>query len=61
IEDDCGEREYSAGTAFVDPGQGHVHSAVNEGEEAVVLVATFFEAPAEGSLLIPAGTPACAA
>jgi hypothetical protein len=25
-----------------------------------VIVATFFEAPAEGSLLIPADTPACA-
>ncbi|HZD17055.1 MAG TPA: cupin domain-containing protein [Actinomycetota bacterium] len=61
IETDCGEHAYPAGTAFVDPGHGHVHSAVNEGEEAVVLVATFFEAPAEGSLLIPAETPTCAA
>ena len=56
--DGCVERPYPAGTAFVDPGHGHVHSAVNEGVEVVVLVATFFEAPAAGPLLIPAEAPA---
>jgi hypothetical protein len=57
--DDCGEREYESGTAFVDPGHGHVHSAFNPSEEDVtVLVATFFEAPeAPASLLIPAEAP----
>jgi quercetin dioxygenase-like cupin family protein len=56
--DDCLEREYPAGTAFVDPGQGHVHTAFNGTSDVTVFVATFFSAPAEGSLLIPA-SPAC--
>jgi hypothetical protein len=49
------------GTAFVDTGHGHVHSAYNPTDGVTVIVATFFESPAEGSLLIPADTPACAA
>jgi quercetin dioxygenase-like cupin family protein len=61
VETDCGEQAYPAGTAFVDPGHGHVHSAFNPTGGETVFVATFFEAPAEGSLLIPADTPACAA
>ena len=56
--DDCVEHEYPAGTAFVDPGHGHVHSAFNPTDDVTVFVATFFEAPAEGSLLIPADAPA---
>ena len=52
--EDCVERPYPAGTAFVDPGQGHVHSAVNDTDGVTVFVATFFDAPAEGPLLIPA-------
>jgi quercetin dioxygenase-like cupin family protein len=56
--DDCVERAYPAGTAFVDPGHGHVHTAFNPTGGVTVFVATFFEAPAEGSLLIPAETPA---
>ncbi|HEX6329969.1 MAG TPA: cupin domain-containing protein [Actinomycetota bacterium] len=61
LMNDCGERDYPAGTAFVDPGHGHVHSAINAGDVPVVFVATFFEAPAEGPLLIPADAPPCAA
>jgi hypothetical protein len=57
--DDCMERAYPAGTAFVDPGQGHVHTAFNDTSGVTVLVATFFSAPAEGPLLIPA-SPGCA-
>ena len=57
--DDCGERVYAAGTAFVDPGQGHVHTAFNATSEPTVLVATFFDAPAEGPLLIPAEPGDC--
>jgi len=60
IESDCSERAYPTGTAFVDPGHGHVHSAFNPTDGETVIVATFFEAPAEGSLLIAADTPACA-
>jgi quercetin dioxygenase-like cupin family protein len=61
VETDCGERAYPTGTAFVDLGHGHVHSAYNPTDGETVIVATFFEAPAAGSLLIPADTPACAA
>jgi quercetin dioxygenase-like cupin family protein len=61
VETDCGERAYPAGTAFVDAGHGHVHSAYNPTGGETVIVATFFESPAAGSLLIPADTPACAA
>jgi quercetin dioxygenase-like cupin family protein len=56
--EDCVEREYPAGTAFVDPGHGHVHTAFNPTDDETVFVATFFEAPEAGSLLIPAETPA---
>ena len=56
--DDCVEREYPAGTAFIDAGHGHVHTAFNPTDEETVLVATFFEAPAQGPLLIPAPAPA---
>jgi quercetin dioxygenase-like cupin family protein len=55
----CDERTYSAGQAFTDPGQGHFHSAYNPGTEPMVLIATFFAAPAEGSLLIPADPANC--
>ena len=34
-----------------------MHSAVNRGTTPTVFVATFYEAPAEGPLLIPAATP----
>jgi quercetin dioxygenase-like cupin family protein len=55
--EDCKERVYPAGTAFVDPGHGHTHTAFNPTDEETVLVATFYEAPAEGPLLIPAEQP----
>ena len=55
----CRERSYPAGTAFVDPGQGHVHTAFNPTDEPTVLVATLFDAPAEGPLLIPAEPADC--
>jgi quercetin dioxygenase-like cupin family protein len=60
IEENCDEREYAAGTAFVDPGHGHVHSARNSGDTPTVLVVTFFGAPESGPLLIPADPPTCA-
>ena len=55
----CTGLTYSAGEAFVDPGQGHVHSAINPTGSPTVFVATFFDAPAEGSLLIPAAPADC--
>jgi quercetin dioxygenase-like cupin family protein len=53
---DCLERVYPAGTAFVDLGHGHVHTAFNRSSGVTVLVATFFEV--ETDALIPA-EPAC--
>ena len=61
VETDCSERTYAADSAFVDSGHGHVHSAYNPTAGETVIVATFFESPATGPLLIPADTPACAA
>jgi quercetin dioxygenase-like cupin family protein len=56
--DDCVERSYPAGTAFVDPGHGPVHTAYNPTGAPTVFVATFFEAPAAPApLLIPADEP----
>jgi quercetin dioxygenase-like cupin family protein len=51
--DDCVEHEYPAGTAFVDAGGDHVHSAINRTGGPTVVVATFFDAPASGPLTIP--------
>lgn len=56
--EDCVQRPYPAGTAFVDAGHGHVHTAFNHTNQDVVFVATFYEAPASGPLLIPAQAPA---
>jgi quercetin dioxygenase-like cupin family protein len=50
----CAESTYPAGTAFVDPGFGHVHMAFNpsEDDEASAVV-TFLGAPKEGPLTLP--------
>ncbi len=58
--DGCHEHSYGEGAAFVDSGHGHVHSAYNRGPTPAVLYATFFEAPKEGPLNIPAPAPDCA-
>lgn len=55
---DCVDRLYSAGTAFVDPGRGMVHTAINRTGGVTVLVATFFEVPPTGPLTIPVEAPA---
>src|ERR687898_356786 len=56
--DDCVKRSYPAGTAFVDAGHGHVHTAYNPTDAPTVFVATFFEVPpAPAPLLIPADAP----
>jgi quercetin dioxygenase-like cupin family protein len=57
--EDCAEHLYTAGQAFVDAGHGHVHSAVNPTGSPTILLATFFEAPASGPLLIPAESADC--
>lgn len=57
--DDCAHIEYLVGTAFVDLGHGDVQSAFNpSATDVTVLVATFFEAPESGPLVIPAEAPA---
>src|SRR5687768_8102081 len=52
---DCIGRPYPAGTAFVDTGHGHVHTAVNRTAGVTVLYATFFEVPLQGPLTITEG------
>lgn len=39
----CTARTYSAGQAFVDSGQGHVHMARNEGSVPLELYVTYFD------------------
>jgi hypothetical protein len=56
--DDCVERPYPIGTAFVDPGQGNVHTAFNPTDEVTVLLATFFDVPESGPLTITEGVVA---
>jgi hypothetical protein len=51
--DDCIQRPYPQGTAFVDPGFGNVHYAFNPTGEPTVLVATFLGVPTTGPLTIP--------
>ncbi len=55
---DCSEHHYRTGNAFWDPGRGNVHSAYNPTEGVTVIVATFFELPAEGPLSITEGIAA---
>ena len=51
-DDDCSVRTYTAGQAFVDSGQGHVHIARNEGNVDLVLAATYFDVPVGGAFRI---------
>jgi quercetin dioxygenase-like cupin family protein len=57
----CLETVYPAGTAFVDPGQAHAHTAFNRGSENLVVYATYFDVPATTSPRIdePVAAPAC--
>ena len=41
----CTGESYTAGQVFVDPGQGNVHNARNEGSTGVVLYATYLDVP----------------
>ena len=58
MADGCSEHSYAAGTAFVDPGRGMVHSAYNPTDGETVIVATFTEVPADGPLSITEGITA---
>jgi quercetin dioxygenase-like cupin family protein len=55
--DDCVERVYPAGTSFIDPGRGNVHTAFAWQQGETVLVSTFFETPETGPLSIPVSDP----
>ena len=55
---DCVDRPYAAGEAFVDPGHGNVHTAVNRTNDVAVVYATFFEVPPGGPLTITEGIEA---
>lgn len=58
---ECADTAYPAGTAFVDPGQGHAHTAFNLGSDNLVLYATYFDVPVGGSprIDVPVVPPAC--
>lgn len=52
--DDCEERPYPEGTAFVDPGGDNIHTAYNPSEtEETTVTVTFLGVPEEGPLTLP--------
>ena len=53
----CTGYDFGAGQAFTDPGQGHVHSARNEGSTPVSLYVTYFDVPPGAGPSIPAASP----
>ena len=59
--DDCVERSYPTGTAFVDPGFGNVHYAYNPTDSELVIVATFLGVPPAPAGLTDPVSPAEAA
>jgi quercetin dioxygenase-like cupin family protein len=56
--DDCVQRRYPAGTAFVDPGFGNVHYAFNPTGGELVIVATFLGVPNAPAALTNPVSPA---
>ena len=55
--DDCVQRRYPTGTAFVDPGFGNVHYAFNPTAAELVIVATFLGVPNAPAALTNAVSP----
>lgn len=53
----CTGETYTVGDAFVDPGQGNVHNARNEGSVGVQLLATYFDVPPGVGPSIPGTNP----
>ena len=53
----CTARTYTAGQAFIDSGQGHVHVARNEGNVPLVLSATYFDVPPGGAFRVDVPAP----
>jgi hypothetical protein len=58
LADDCVERPYPTGTAFVDPGKKTVHTAFNPTNGVTVVYATFYDVPETGPLTITEGVEA---
>ena len=44
-DESCSGRTFSAGQALIDPGQGHVHYAVNHGTTPAEVWVTYFDVP----------------
>jgi quercetin dioxygenase-like cupin family protein len=44
-DESCTGRTFSAGQALIDPGQGHVHFAVNQGQTPTEVWVTYFDVP----------------
>ena len=44
-DESCSGRTFSAGQASIDPGQGHVHFAVNQGTTPAEVWVTYFDVP----------------
>ena len=61
VKGECVQTPFPAGTSFVDPGQGHAHTALNLGTDNLVLYATYFELPAGSGqrIDVPVAPPAC--
>jgi quercetin dioxygenase-like cupin family protein len=53
----CTGETYSAGTGFVDSGQGHVHIARNLSQSPTELWVTYFDVPAGESVRIDVADP----
>lgn len=56
---DCSVRRYSAGASFMDPGQGHVHVALNTTTAETVVYVTYLDVPVGQSPLVVAPAPGC--
>jgi quercetin dioxygenase-like cupin family protein len=54
---DCGGETFTAGQVFVDPGQGNVHNARNEGTVGVSVYVTYFDVPPGSGPAIPHANP----
>jgi quercetin dioxygenase-like cupin family protein len=53
----CTGRTYTAGQAFIDRGQGHVHFASNTGAVDTELWVTYFDVPPGGAFRLDAADP----
>jgi quercetin dioxygenase-like cupin family protein len=53
----CTKRIYTAGQAFIDRGQGHVHIGRNEGSENLELWSAYLDVPPGGAFRIDAPDP----